>query len=57
MCQGDPIGERYFSRYNGPPKSTANNQTILLDAIFMQTVQGTMCTTYSVNYSEIVSLH
>ena len=40
MCQGDLIGGMYISRYNGPPKSKENIQNILLNVMFIQTMQG-----------------
>ena len=59
MCQGDSIWADILVVIMGPPKGKENNQNILLNVIFIQTVQGgqAMCRTYSVNYSEIISLH
>ena len=43
----------------GPPKSKENYQNVLLNVIFIQTVQGGQCVEHKlyVNNCEIVSLH
>ena len=43
MCQEIPLGAGILVVILGPPKSKENNQNILLNIIFTQTVQREQC--------------
>ena len=43
MCQEIPLWAGILVVIMGPPKNKENNQNILLNVIFKQTVQGGQC--------------
>ena len=58
MCQGNPIGRKYFIAIMRPLKIKENNQNNFVKCCFYTNgARGTMCKSYSVNNSEIISLH